>query len=177
MQLDLDLQITQPFEALPNSEAVEQWVKAALMAQSMRESFKQAAELTIRIVDNQEIASLNSEYRNKQGPTNVLSFPADLPEEVELPLLGDIIISAPKVAEEATQQQKPLEAHWAHMVVHGTLHLIGYDHIEPEEADIMEALETKILLEQGFSAPYQEPLKGESSQALEPPSPCSTDHL
>ena len=86
----------------------------------------------------------------------MLSFPADLPPDLDLPLLGDLVICAPVVEREAAEQGKPIEAHWAHMLVHGCLHLIGYDHIEDNDADIMEALETRILTKLGFPPPYQQ---------------------
>jgi probable rRNA maturation factor len=112
------------------------------------------AELTIRLVDEPESQELNREYRQKDKPTNVLSFPADLPDIVNLPLLGDLIICAPVVAKEAEEQQKPLESHWAHMVVHGTLHLLGYDHIDENDANIMEAIETDVLAAMSIACPY-----------------------
>src|SRR5690606_24067449 len=94
-------------------------------------------------------------YRHQDKPTNVLSFPADIPAELNLPLLGDLVICAPVVEREAMEQRKTLEAHWAHMVVHGTLHLVGYDHITEPEAEEMESLETKILTGMGFPPPYE----------------------
>jgi probable rRNA maturation factor len=90
-----------------------------------------------------------------------LSFPADIPEEVGIPLLGDLVICAPVVEREAQEQQKTVDAHWAHMLVHGSLHLLGYDHIEDDEAELMEALETNIITGLGFSAPYED-----STQAM-----------
>ncbi|MCB1757554.1 MAG: rRNA maturation RNase YbeY, partial [Gammaproteobacteria bacterium] len=105
-------------------------------------------------VDEQEIQSLNATYRDKNQVTNVLSFPADYPPEISLPYLGDILICAAVVNTEAVEQGKPAEAHWAHMVIHGVLHLRGYDHIEEEDAERMERLETELLGELGFSDPY-----------------------
>jgi len=95
------------------------------------------------------------QYRNQDKSTNVLSFPADLPPELELPDIGDIIICAEIVEQEATAQNKPLKSHWAHMTVHGILHLLGYDHLKDSEAIVMEALETKILTTLGYTAPYE----------------------
>lgn len=122
-------------------------------------SFQNESELTIRIVDSEESQQLNNEYRGKNKPTNVLSFvferPMHIPEEVELPLLGDLVICAPVVKQEAEQQNKTQDAHWAHMIVHGVLHLLGYDHIEEQEAEEMEQLETELLAEMGFADPYQ----------------------
>ncbi len=109
----------------------------------------------MRIVDEDESQQLNGQYRQKDKPTNVLSFPADLPEELQLPLLGDLVICAPVVAREAEDQNKALDAHWAHMLVHGTLHLLGYDHIDETDATEMEALETQIITELGFAPPYE----------------------
>ncbi|MGL4679992.1 MAG: rRNA maturation RNase YbeY, partial [Plesiomonas shigelloides] len=109
---------------------------------------------TIRIVDEEESHHLNLTYRGKDKPTNVLSFPFEAPPGIELPLLGDLIICRQVVEAEAVEQQKELSAHWAHMVVHGSLHLLGYDHIEDEEAEEMESLETEIMQEMGYPDPY-----------------------
>ena len=136
----------------PDDDSFSCWVRAALLgAQHPDES----AEVSLRINDRDEMAQLNQQYRHKSGPTNVLSFPADLPPEVDSPLLGDIAICAPVVMEEALDQQKSLESHWAHMTVHGVLHLLGYDHIQDDEAERMEALETQILGSLGYDDPYQ----------------------
>ncbi len=133
---------------LPSDEQFEIWVEAALQ-QRMGE-----AELSVRIVDEDESQALTLQYRGKNKPTNVLSFPCELPDGVELPLLGDLVICAQVVAKEALEQGKLLHAHWAHMVVHGTLHLLGYDHIEDGEAEEMEAIEIQVLLELGYPNPY-----------------------
>jgi len=113
------------------------------------------AELLIRLVDRQESRELNAQYRHKNKATNVLSFPADLPEEIGLRLLGDIIICAPIVADEAREQHKTAEAHWAHLTIHGILHLLGHDHQAEEEASEMESLEIRILQSLGFPDPYR----------------------
>lgn len=134
--------------AVPASASISAW------AGSVLGSRKPDAELSIRLVDEAEITDLNKTYRGKDKATNVLSFPTDLPEFVELPLLGDIVICPQIVEREALEQGKSSEAHWAHMVVHGTLHLLGYDHIEDSEAEQMESLETEILLALGYPAPY-----------------------
>lgn len=110
--------------------------------------------MTIRLVDEAESHELNLTYRGKDKPTNVLSFPFEAPPGIEMPLLGDLIICRQVVEQEAKEQQKPLEAHWAHMVVHGSLHLLGYDHIEDDEAEEMESLETEIMLALGYEDPY-----------------------
>ena len=147
--IELDLQIATDAADLPSEAQFRHWVEKAL------DGRRAEAELTIRIVDDAESAELNETYRGKQGPTNVLSFPFEAPPGVELPLLGDIVICAPKVAREAIEQGKPLQAHWAHLTLHGCLHLLGYDHIEPEEAEAMEALETELLAALGYANPYE----------------------
>lgn len=148
--LSLDLQIAYEAQDIPEASLFEQWATLPLP------DSQQEAELTIRIVDRPESQVLNREYRGKDKPTNVLSFPAEIPDFVELPLLGDLVICAPVVEQEACDQQKPREAHWAHMVIHGVLHLLGYDHIEQAEAEAMEALETDLLAQLGFASPYEE---------------------
>jgi probable rRNA maturation factor len=112
------------------------------------------AEVSIRVVDEDESADLNQTYRHKAGPTNVLSFPCEVPPGVPNILLGDLVICAPVVEREAKEQGKTMEAHWAHMVVHGLLHLRGYDHIDEDEAARMEALEIDILSRLGYPNPY-----------------------
>ncbi len=130
---------------------LKKWAKKALEGQ------KKGIEMTIRIVDTQEITDLNTQYRKKPYATNVLSFPYDISMDLtgEPPLLGDIVICAAIVNQEAQDQGKPATAHWAHMVVHGTLHLLGYDHETLADANKMEPLEIKILKELGFPNPYQ----------------------
>ena len=108
------------------------------------------AEITIRIVDNDESINLNNIYRKKKYPTNVLSFLVD--DEVHL--IGDIVLCAPVIKKEALEQSKKLEAHYAHLIIHGALHLYGYDHENKKDADIMEAKEIKILTKLGYKNPY-----------------------
>ena len=145
----IDLQIACEQESgLPTAEQIEQWATAAVEPQS------DEVEMTVRIVDEAESHELNLNYRGKDRPTNVLSFPFECPDEVELPLLGDLVICRQVVEREAQEQDKPLMAHWAHMVVHGSLHLLGYDHIEDDEAEEMESLETQIMTGLGFADPY-----------------------
>ena len=145
----IDLQIACEEESgLPTAEQIEQWATAAVQPQSNE------VEMTVRIVDEAESHALNLNYRGKDRPTNVLSFPFECPDEVELPLLGDLVICRQVVEREAQEQDKPLMAHWAHMVVHGSLHLLGYDHIEDDEAEEMESLETQIMTGLGFADPY-----------------------
>ena len=145
----IDLQMACEQETgLPTAEQIEQWATAAVQPQS------DEVEMTVRIVDEAESHALNLNYRGKDRPTNVLSFPFECPDEVELPLLGDLVICRQVVEREAQEQEKPLMAHWAHMVVHGSLHLLGYDHIEDDEAEEMESLETQIMTGLGFADPY-----------------------
>jgi probable rRNA maturation factor len=150
ISLDLDLQIAVNNLNLPTQAEFETWVRTAV-GQTMPE-----VELTIRIVEVAESQLLNLTYRGKDKPTNVLSFPFEAPPEVELPLLGDLVICAHVVEQEAIEQNKPLNAHWAHMVIHGCLHLLGYDHIIDQEADEMESLETQLVEGLGFTNPYKE---------------------
>ena len=150
----IDLQIaTENSEDLPSLEQFTQWVQRALAHEAQTEDFPET-EITIRIVDEAESHELNLTYRGKDKPTNVLSFPFEVPEGIELPLLGDLIICRQVVEKEAEEQQKPLEAHWAHLAIHGTLHLLGYDHLTDEEAEEMESLETEIMQSLGFDDPY-----------------------
>ena len=145
----VDLQIaTENIEGLPTEEQIVQWATAAVQPEG------DEVEMTVRIVDEAESHELNLTYRGKDRPTNVLSFPFECPDEVELPLLGDLVICRQVVEREAAEQEKPLIAHWAHMVVHGSLHLLGYDHIEDDEAEEMESLETQIMQGLGFDDPY-----------------------
>lgn len=133
---------------VPEDGQFRRWAEAAAR--------REDAEVAIRIVDEAESAELNAAYRHKSGPTNVLSFPFEVPEGVPNALLGDLVICAGVVEREAGEQGKPLEAHWAHMVVHGLLHLQGYDHVEDSEAEAMEAEEIAILSGLEFPNPYEE---------------------
>jgi probable rRNA maturation factor len=143
--------------SIPTSAKLKNWAEQVLKKRMP------TAELTLRIVDKDEITELNSTYRHKNKPTNVLSFPFETPVGVKLdtPILGDIVICADVIKEEARSQQKTLEAHWAHMVVHGMLHLLGYDHEKDRDAEKMEAEEIAILKKLGFNNPYQISEKGE----------------
>ncbi|RKS87101.1 putative rRNA maturation factor [Orbus hercynius] len=145
----LDLQIaTENDDNLPSEQQINQWLNVILPP------FMANAELTIRIVDADESQQLNHTYRHKDKPTNVLSFPFESPIEIETPLLGDLVICKKIVEQEAQEQNKSLSAHWAHMIVHGCLHLLGYDHIEDDEAEEMESLEIEIMAQLGFDNPY-----------------------
>jgi len=148
MSIILDLQLASTADNLPDEHQIQQWLEAAILP------FQAEAEVTVRIVDEAESQQLNFEYREKNKPTNVLSFPFECPPGIELPLLGDLVICAQVVAREAAEQNKTLTAHWAHMVVHGSLHLLGFDHINEEDATEMEAEEIQILAELGFADPY-----------------------
>ncbi|OLQ88555.1 rRNA maturation RNase YbeY [Vibrio ponticus] len=149
MTIELDLQLAVEDEAgLPSFDEIHSWLNNAISL------FQQDAEVTVRIVDEAESHQLNLEYRGKDKPTNVLSFPFEAPPGIEINLLGDLIICRQVVEQEAIEQDKPLLAHWAHMVVHGSLHLLGYDHIEDDEAEEMESLETEIMQKMGFEDPY-----------------------
>jgi probable rRNA maturation factor len=158
--LTVDIQCASA-EPVPDEDDLRSWIAAALASQNRSGD----TEISLRIVDIEEMAKHNEAFRSVAGPTNVLSFPANLPAELELPLLGDIVICAPIVREEAQAQHKSLPAHWAHMAVHGTLHLLGYDHIEDHEAILMEELESAILAELHFPCPYQTNPPAENSLA------------
>lgn len=154
MTITVDVQRIMP--AGPADNQFQEWIEIIMVAEK-----KPDTELTVRIVDETESAALNEEYRNKTGSTNVLSFPFECPDEVELNLLGDLVICAPVVEREAKQQGKQSQAHWAHMLVHGVLHLLGYDHIEDQDAEKMEAREVEIMALLGFSNPYLEVIQKE----------------
>mgnify|MGYP001139009251 CR=1 FL=1 len=146
--LELDIQRATD-AATPEAAALRRWCELALRQRSAD------SEMTIRLVDEAEGRELNHTYRHKDYATNVLSFPADVPDELlDIPLLGDLVICVAVVEREAAEQGKSLEAHWAHLVIHGCLHLLGYDHIEDEEAEEMEALERTLLAELGHPDPY-----------------------
>lgn len=149
--IELDIQrACNESDTIPNDEQFQHWVDTTL------NRYNQPFELTIRVVDAAESQTLNNQYRQKDKPTNVLSFPFEVPEGVTLNLLGDIVICALVVDQEAQEQQKTSTEHWAHMVIHGCLHLLGYDHITDDEAEEMESLEIDILAELGFNNPYEE---------------------
>jgi probable rRNA maturation factor len=132
----------------PDQEQIQRWVDVAL------EGFNQGTEIVVRIVDEQESTELNEQYRHKKGPTNILSFPVEVPEGIELNLLGDLVICAPILEKEALEQHKALTDHWAHIIVHGVLHLLGYDHIDDDEAELMESKEITILNKLNIKNPY-----------------------
>lgn len=148
MAIILDLQLASSAAQIPTAAQFQQWLDAAVLP------FQSEAEVTVRVVDEAESQQLNFDYREKDKPTNVLSFPFQQPPGMTLPLLGDLVICAQVVAAEASEQGKPLAAHWAHMVVHGSLHLLGFDHINEDDAEEMEAEEILILQSLGLPNPY-----------------------
>ncbi len=149
-QIRIDLQNESDQPRIPDVQLIEQWVRASLQTEF------ENLEQTIRIVKEEESQQLNQAYRNKNHPTNVLSFPADHSSFLDYDHLGDIVICAPIIEKEALEQGKSSIAHWAHMVVHGMLHLQGYDHIDTEGGAKMEAIEIDILSTLGHTDPYQE---------------------
>lgn len=153
MSVYLDIQ--REAEALPGDEEIINWANKTLMNEGQLDS-----ELTIRFVSQEESAGLNQQYRQKSGATNVLSFPFEMPDEVkqetEINLLGDLVICSDVVVKQAAEQKKEELAHWAHMIVHGILHLLGYDHITEADAKVMESKEIQILSQLGYPDPYRE---------------------
>lgn len=150
MSNHIDLQLACDSSELPSLELFQQWTDSALKAVTDK-----TFEITIRIVNVEESQQLNSQYRQKDKPTNVLSFPFDVPEGIDLNLLGDLVVCAQVVEQEAKEQSKTLFDHWAHMIIHGCLHLLGYDHINDNDAEEMEALEIKVLAELSIDNPYE----------------------
>lgn len=148
VELDVQYALDRDGGWLPEVEGMEAWVRAALAGR------RDAAQLVVRIVGEDEGRELNEYYRGKKGPTNVLSFPFEHPDLLDPPLLGDVVVCAPLVEREAAEQGKTTQAHWAHLVIHGVLHLIGYDHEEEKEAVMMESTEREVLTGLGFPDPY-----------------------
>jgi len=152
---------------LPHAAHLARWAQAACAAAGRR--FEREPQMTLRLVEEAEIVRLNSVYRHKTAPTNVLSFPfeppAGLPREACPAELGDVVICAAVVRREAAEQGKSEESHWAHMVVHGTLHLLGYDHVTAAEAARMEPLEVRVLAALGHADPYAVAERADAGQA------------
>ena len=151
MTLRVDVQRACAAGGVPDAARVSRWAAAAASAAGQGD-----AEMSVRMVDGEEGASLNASYRGRGGATNVLSFPFEARERTEPPLLGDVVICAPVVLREAAEQGKSADAHFAHMVVHGVLHLLGHDHERDEDARRMEGLEREVLASLGFADPYAE---------------------
>lgn len=150
MSNHIDLQLACDETEVPSLELFQRWTDIALTSVTNQEF-----ELTIRLVNIDESQQLNSQYRQKDKPTNVLSFPFEVPDGIELNLLGDLVVCVQVVEQEAKEQHKRLFDHWAHMIIHGCLHLLGYDHINDADADEMEALEIKILADLSINNPYE----------------------
>jgi len=144
----ITLQILSKNPSIPKRYYFVRWVNCVLKDKLPN------MEINIRIVGEKESAMLNKDYRHKDKPTNVLSFPFEVPPEINSPLLGDLVICAPVIAKEAKAQEKQVLAHWAHMVIHGTLHLLGYDHIKKKDAAVMEKIEIELLKQLGYANPY-----------------------
>ncbi len=151
MPVTVELTISEHVDAesmsIPGKQSFQLWAESACLSED-------DTIASLQIVDRDEMQTLNKKYRDKDAPTNVLSFPMQLPEEVGVKLLGDLALCVDVINEEAEQQGKQLRAHWAHMVVHGMLHLQGYDHIENADAGVMEAMEIDILKKLDFENPY-----------------------
>lgn len=156
LRLYLDVQQMVDCDTIPQPSTLKSWILTTLKeeARHSQKALDDEYELTVRIVAKGEIQQLNKTYRNKDMVTNVLSFPFEVPAQINLPLLGDLVICHDVVVEEALQQHKAINDHWAHMVVHGVLHLKGYDHINDADARIMEALEVHILKRLHIADPY-----------------------
>jgi probable rRNA maturation factor len=150
----IDLQIACQETQIPSLAQFQLWISSALAEVSSDTT--QDFELTIRLVNNEESQQLNHQYRQKDKPTNVLSFPFEVPDGIEMNLLGDLVICIDVMKEEAQAQNKALFDHWAHLVIHGCLHLVGFDHISDEEALEMESIEIAILAKLGINNPYTE---------------------
>jgi len=154
VQLEVAVSYALPRRGIPAAASFRRWVAAALEGRILD------ADLAVRIVDEPEGRALNKHYRGKDAPTNVLSFPAErppgLPKAAKFPLLGDLVLCAPVIAREAKEQGKPLVAHYAHLTVHGTLHLLGWDHMNEVDAQAMEQLEREVLALLGIGDPYAE---------------------
>jgi len=161
MPVTIEMSVSQNLDAeegdIPDAALVQQWAEKACLCDDQ-------VITSVQIVSKDEMHELNNTWRGKNRPTNVLSFPMQSPDEVDLKILGDLVLCADVINTEARQQHKPAQAHWAHMVVHGMLHLQGYDHIEEHQADEMEALEIRVLDQLGFDNPYLENVLEETAQ-------------
>jgi probable rRNA maturation factor len=153
MPVTIEMSVSENLDAeeedIPDAAMVQHWAEKACLCDD-------PLITSVRIVSKDEMRELNHIWRGRNSPTNVLSFPMQSPDEVDLKILGDLALCADVINSEARQQHKPVQAHWAHMVVHGMLHLQGYDHIDEHQADEMEALEIRVLDQLGFENPYLE---------------------
>lgn len=151
MKVSLDLQLAARNQSfVPDKKKLLSYIKAALDYVC----YKEDCELTVRMADPEEVRDLNKTYRNMDKATNILSFPFEAPKEAPLPLLGDLVICTEVLIKEAHELNLDPEEHMAHLAIHGTLHLLGYDHIKDDEAALMEGIETKVMLQLGFEDPY-----------------------
>ena len=150
MNTELDLQIACEFDNLPSLEQFALWANKVLS------QYRDESELTIVIADEAQSQQLNNDYRGKNKPTNVLSFEFEAPAGIELPLVGDLVICPAIVLAESIEQEKSFHDHFAHMVIHGCLHLLGFDHIKDEDATEMESIEKQLLAELGIADPYRD---------------------
>lgn len=161
MPVTIEMSVSQNLDAeegdIPDAALVQQWAEKACLCDDQ-------VITSVQIVSKDEMHELNNTWRGKNRPTNVLSFPMQSPDEVDLKILGDLVLCADVINTEARQQHKPAQAHWAHMVVHGMLHLQGYDHIDEHQADEMEALEIRMLDQLGFDNPYLENVSEETAE-------------
>ena len=153
MPVNIEMSVSENLDAgegdIPDAALIQQWAEKACLCDDQ-------VVTSVQIVSKDEMRELNNTWRGNSRPTNVLSFPMQSPDEVDLKILGDLALCADVINTEAIQQHKPALAHWAHMVVHGMLHLQGYDHIDEHQAEEMEALEIRILDQLGFDNPYLE---------------------
>jgi probable rRNA maturation factor len=147
---DIEIQRIFASPEQPSAAQIQLWIDTALA------DLEQDTEIVVRIVDAQESAELNQQYRHKQGATNILSFPVEIPEGIDLNLLGDLVVCAPVLEQEALQQGKNIADHWAHIIIHGALHLLGYDHLDDEQAEEMESKEIALLQKLNIPNPYQQ---------------------
>jgi probable rRNA maturation factor len=147
---DIEIQRIFASPEQPNEAQIQLWIDTALA------DIEHDTEIVVRIVDKQESAELNQQYRHKQGATNILSFPVEIPEGIDLNLLGDLVVCAPVLEQEALQQGKNIADHWAHIIIHGVLHLLGYDHLDDEQAEEMESKEIALLQKLNIPNPYQQ---------------------
>ncbi|MDH5711841.1 MAG: rRNA maturation RNase YbeY [Gammaproteobacteria bacterium] len=150
MAIEIELSISEGVSEanLPSDEQIQRWAQASYPGSD-------DAVVSLQVVGSDEMQALNKTYRGKDKPTNVLSFPMDVPDEIGINILGDLALCDTVIEAEAKEQGKSVEAHWAHMIVHGMLHLQGYDHIEDDEAEAMEAHEIEIMQRLGFENPYK----------------------